>query len=167
MVDEKIKIFTDEDFNKIPKTKHLLSNKSWALKSRLPKSRVVCFRKDLCTESNKSVVSYVGDLQVDTWGSRLNSAVFGSPANRTIGKTALIGDWFSTKIAILDFWISKVPFFANFYERSISKPSGGQIFVIVQKRAIAIQNEYSIEKKHCSHCFYTIMNIKKWTFLHS
>ena len=42
------------------------------------------------------------------------SAVFWSPGNRTIWKTALIGDWFSTKIAILDFWIFKVPFFAYF-----------------------------------------------------
>ena len=29
-------------------------------------------------------------------------AVFWSPANRAIGKTALIGDWFSTKMAIWD-----------------------------------------------------------------
>ena len=42
------------------------------------------------------------------------SAIFGSPANRTIGKTALIGDWFSTKIAIWDFWIFKVPLFGSF-----------------------------------------------------
>jgi hypothetical protein len=28
--------------------------------------------------------------------------------------TALIRDWFSTKIAILDFWIFRVPFFAYF-----------------------------------------------------
>ena len=40
------------------------------------------------------------------------SAVFGFPANRTIGKTALIGDWFSTKMVILDFWIFKVHFFS-------------------------------------------------------
>ena len=37
-----------------------------------------------------------------------------SPGNRTIWKTALIEHWFSTKIAILDFWIFKVPFFAYF-----------------------------------------------------
>jgi hypothetical protein len=42
------------------------------------------------------------------------SAVFWSPVNRTIGKTALIEDCFSTKIAIWDFWILKVPFFAHF-----------------------------------------------------
>ena len=36
------------------------------------------------------------------------SAVFGSPAKRTIEKTALIGDWFSTKTAIWDFWVPKV-----------------------------------------------------------
>ena len=42
------------------------------------------------------------------------SAVFEFPANRTIGKTALIGDWFSTKIAIWDFWIFKVLFFCSF-----------------------------------------------------
>ena len=42
------------------------------------------------------------------------SAVFGSPANRTIGETALIGDRFSTKMTILDFWIFKVHFFSLF-----------------------------------------------------
>ena len=42
------------------------------------------------------------------------SVVFWFPANRTIGKTALNGDWFSTKIAIWDFQIFKVPFFAHF-----------------------------------------------------
>ena len=44
----------------------------------------------------------------------LVSAVFWSPANRTIAKTALIEHWFSTKIAIWDFWAFKVHFFANF-----------------------------------------------------
>ena len=44
----------------------------------------------------------------------LVSAAFGSPEIRTIGKTALIGDWFSTKIAIWDFWIFKVPFYCLF-----------------------------------------------------
>ena len=44
-----------------------------------------------------------------------DSAVFGSPANRTIGKTALIGDWFSTKPTILDFWIFKVHFFGKLF----------------------------------------------------
>ena len=39
------------------------------------------------------------------------SAVFWSPANRTIAKTALIEHWFSTKIAIWDFWVFKVHFF--------------------------------------------------------
>ena len=39
------------------------------------------------------------------------SAVFWSSVNRTIGKTALIGDWFSTKIVI---WVFKVPFLARF-----------------------------------------------------
>ena len=43
------------------------------------------------------------------------SAVFWSPGNRTIWKTALIRDWFSTKIPILDFWIFKVPFFSSFW----------------------------------------------------
>ena len=37
------------------------------------------------------------------------SAVFWSPGNRTIGKTALIEHWFSSKIAIFDFWIFTVP----------------------------------------------------------
>ena len=37
------------------------------------------------------------------------SAVFGPQ------QTTLIGDWFSTKIAILDFWIFKVPFFCSFW----------------------------------------------------
>ena len=43
-------------------------------------------------------------------------AIFGSPANRTIGKTALIRVWFGTKIVIWDFWNFKVPFFAHFHE---------------------------------------------------
>ena len=38
------------------------------------------------------------------------SAVFWSPATRTIWKTALIEDRFSTKVTILDFWIFKVHF---------------------------------------------------------
>ena len=42
------------------------------------------------------------------------STVFAHPGNRTIDKTVLFGDWFSTKIAIYDFWIFKVPFFAHF-----------------------------------------------------
>ena len=43
-----------------------------------------------------------------------DSTVFMPPGNRTIAKTVLIGDWFSTKIAFHDFWIFKVPFFAWF-----------------------------------------------------
>ena len=43
-----------------------------------------------------------------------DSTVFVPPGNRTIAKTVLIGDWFSTKIAIYDFWIFKVPFFPWF-----------------------------------------------------
>ena len=38
------------------------------------------------------------------------SVIFQSPWNRTIGKSALIGDWFRTKKTILDFWIFKVHF---------------------------------------------------------
>ena len=49
------------------------------------------------------------------------SAVFWSPANRTIGKTALIGHWFSTKIAIWDLWIFKVPFFAHFHYWNLTR----------------------------------------------
>ena len=33
------------------------------------------------------------------------------PGNCTFAKKLLIEDWFSTKIAIYDFWIFKVPFF--------------------------------------------------------
>ena len=43
-----------------------------------------------------------------------DSTVFAPPGNRTIAKTVLIGDWFSTKIMIYDFWIFKVPFFPWF-----------------------------------------------------
>ena len=44
-----------------------------------------------------------------------DSTVFAPPGNRTIEETVLVfGDWFSTKIAIYDFWIFKVPFFAHF-----------------------------------------------------
>ena len=34
------------------------------------------------------------------------------PGNRTIAKIVLSGDWFSTKMAIYDFWISKVLLFS-------------------------------------------------------
>ena len=40
--------------------------------------------------------------------------VFAPPGNRTIKKTILFGDWFSTKIAIYDFWILKSPFLLIF-----------------------------------------------------
>ena len=43
-----------------------------------------------------------------------DSTVFAPPGNRTIVKTVLFGDWFSTKIVIYDFWIFKVPFFGSF-----------------------------------------------------
>jgi hypothetical protein len=39
---------------------------------------------------------------------------FLSPADRTIGKTTLIGVWFSIEMGIWDFWIFKVTFFAHF-----------------------------------------------------
>ena len=42
------------------------------------------------------------------------SAVFWSPANGTIGKTALIGDWFGTKIGFWD-----LCFFAHFHKFSL------------------------------------------------
>jgi hypothetical protein len=41
-----------------------------------------------------------------------DSTIFVLPGNRTIAKIILSGDWFSTKIAIYDFWIFKVPFFS-------------------------------------------------------
>ena len=50
-----------------------------------------------------------------------DSTVFVPPGNRTIAKTVLIGDWYSTKIAIYDFWIFKVPFFSMIYLLNISK----------------------------------------------
>ena len=50
-----------------------------------------------------------------TYRSSPVSAVFGSPAKRTIGKTALIADWFNTKIAIWDLGRGS-PFFAHFHE---------------------------------------------------
>ena len=42
-----------------------------------------------------------------------DSTVFAHPGNRTIAKTILIGDNFSTKIRIYDFWNFKVPFFGH------------------------------------------------------
>ena len=44
------------------------------------------------------------------------SAVFWSPGNRTIWKTALIEHWFSTKIVILDFFYFQRPLFAHFHD---------------------------------------------------
>ena len=49
------------------------------------------------------------------------SVFFWSPANRTIGKTALIEHWFSAKIAIWDFWIFKVPFFSHFHYWNLTR----------------------------------------------
>ena len=44
-----------------------------------------------------------------------HSTNFMPPGNRNVGKIVLFGDWFSTKIAIYDFWIVKVPFFLYFW----------------------------------------------------
>ena len=44
-----------------------------------------------------------------------DSTNFVPPGNLTIAKIVLFRDWFSTKIAIYDFWISKVPFFSLFW----------------------------------------------------
>ena len=44
-----------------------------------------------------------------------DSTIFVLPDNRTIEKIVLSGDWFSTKIAIYDIWIFKVPFLCSFY----------------------------------------------------
>ena len=41
-----------------------------------------------------------------------DSTNFVLPGIRTIAKIVLSGDWFSTKITIYDFWISKVLFFS-------------------------------------------------------
>ena len=43
-----------------------------------------------------------------------DSMSFAHPGNCTIEKVILTRDWFSTKIAIYDFWIFKVPFFSSF-----------------------------------------------------
>ena len=43
-----------------------------------------------------------------------DSTVFALPGNSTIEKTVLFGDLFSTKPAIYDFWIFKVPIFSSF-----------------------------------------------------
>ena len=48
-------------------------------------------------------------------GGPPDSTNFVPPGNRTIAKIILFGDWFSTKIAIYDFLISKVPFFSYFW----------------------------------------------------
>ena len=53
-------------------------------------------------------------LIVSRYRDSPDGTVFVPPGNRTIAKTVLIGDWFSTKIAIYDFWIFKVPFFPWF-----------------------------------------------------
>ena len=42
-----------------------------------------------------------------------NGTVFAPPGNRTIEKTVLFGDCFSTKIRIYEFWNFKVPFFCS------------------------------------------------------
>jgi hypothetical protein len=65
------------------------------------------------------------------------SAVFWSPRNRTIIKTSLIGDWFSSKIAILDFWIFKVPFFGYFNQQETTLLNNLQfMFYVTASRII-------------------------------
>ena len=50
------------------------------------------------------------------------SAVFWTPRNCTIWKTLLIGECFSTKMTILDFWIFRVHFFSLLNKCLIRKP---------------------------------------------
>ena len=68
-----------------------------------------------------------GVNQSEQWGKKNNnvksyyrgsphSTNFGLQGNRTIAKIVLNGDWFSTKITIYDFSISKVPFLALLYK---------------------------------------------------
>ena len=78
---------------------------------------------DWCRENVKKSILQYGEvvqygwynfsflIKKQTYRRSSVSAVFGCQANCTIGKCALIGYRFSTKIAIWDFWIFKAPFF--------------------------------------------------------
>ena len=78
-----------------------------------------------------------------------DSTVFAHPGNHTIDKTVLFGDWFSTKIAIYDFWIVKGPFFCSFssenemlkklniptkFKKNHTKPSNPYYLVLFENR---------------------------------
>ena len=62
---------------------------------------------DICTEKSAGANTPAFELYRDY----PNSTVFAHQGNRTIEKTVLFGDCFSTKIRIYDFWNFKVPFF--------------------------------------------------------
>ena len=82
------------------------------------------------------------------WSTEINSkyrdspvsAVFWSPANRTIGKTALIEHWFSTKIAIWDFWVFKVHFFHLLSKSCTRKTLIFNAFTVGQFPLVQISN---------------------------
>ena len=61
-----------------------------------------------------NVISFVEYVFKLWYRGSPDSTVFAPPGNHTIEKTVLFGDWFSTKIAIYDFWIFKVPVFSSF-----------------------------------------------------
>ena len=72
----------------------------------------------------------------------------------TILKTALIGDWFSTKIAIWDFFIFKVLFFVHFCYWNLT-------------RLFSLWTEFSETKLRCKSngSFNTAWQVKKdWNF---
>jgi hypothetical protein len=60
-------------------------------------------------------------LELTKYGGSPFSAVFGSPGNRTIGKTTLIDTWFSTITAIYEFYTFKVPFCAHFHYWNLTR----------------------------------------------
>ena len=62
-----------------------------------------------------------------------DSTIFAPPGNCTIEKTILFRCWFSTKIAIYDSWILKVPFFAHFQAILIFETKKGWFFGFILK----------------------------------
>ena len=97
-----------------------------------------------------------------------DSTNFVPPGNSTIAKIVLFGDWFSTKVAIYDFWISKVPFFSYFWPAFNVKlwifPSIYSTFEQLDHSVLVFRKIFSFYNKRLSKLkmlLSSIRNLKK------
>ena len=83
-------------------TQSFLSTKHVFFFSQFKNSELISISNFFIAKKKKTIFF---DVQITFYTKKIITkyAVFWSPANRAIGKTALIGDWFSTKMAIWDF----------------------------------------------------------------